>query len=312
MDPLSMTASIVGTIGFAITSSKALYDLIDATIEAPKEVIAVSNEAKAFAITLGSLQSLFDDERMATDLLLAALQIPLDNCLEALVTLMTKIKPHVKPSGRATKSKWKGLTWAFKREDTRNLCQRLAHNKLTLATAIMVVNTIKLDSNSKQVDTNFQQLRSDLKARDENQVVLASARGRRGSEVYTDAGFALRRYLEERTVGRRSFDEATNYPHPGEVLPSELDATEGHRDRGEIETPAFHLERDLIQVMGDPEVQKIVTEGIRRHDTVDKMIQQIHALRGTSGAWPILSSLEFRRALNDAQAESFMKFRMDF
>jgi hypothetical protein len=136
MDPFSIVASSAGIIGFALQASTSLYSLIDGTLGAPKEVTAVSSEAKAFASVLKSLQGLLDEDRVREDAI-----GPLDNCINTLTALSLKIRPHIKPTGGAKKSKWRGLTWYLKREDTRELCNRLSQSNVTLNTAISIMNT---------------------------------------------------------------------------------------------------------------------------------------------------------------------------
>ena len=140
MDPFSIVASSAGIIGFALQASTSLYSLIDGTLDAPKEVTAVSSEAKAFASVLTSLQGLLDEGRVREDAIVL-LRGPLDNCVNTLTALSLKIQPHIRLAGDAKKSKWKGLMWYLKREDTRELCSRLSQSNVTLNTAISIMNT---------------------------------------------------------------------------------------------------------------------------------------------------------------------------
>ncbi|KAF4627052.1 hypothetical protein G7Y89_g11102 [Cudoniella acicularis] len=212
MDPISIIASTAGTVGFALRTSKVLYELVDGTLDAPKEVFAVSREAKAFASVLTSLQSLIQDGTLREEGVIS-LQVPLDNCLQVITSLTGKIQPHIKTSGDAKKSKWRGFTWTFKREEVRNLCSRLAQSNMTLNTAISIMNTVKLDANSAEVSDHIHVLRGEIKARDERKVVLASVSGRRGSDsLQSDAGFALRRFLENESVVDPNLDGLTNPP----------------------------------------------------------------------------------------------------
>ena len=136
-------------IGFALQASASLYSLIDGTLDAPKEVTAVSREAKAFASVLTSLQGLLDKDRVREDAIVL-LRGPLDNCVNTLTALSLKIQPHIKPTGDAKKSKWRGLTWYLKREETRELCSRLSQSNVTLNTAISIMNTcVLLQSHGK-------------------------------------------------------------------------------------------------------------------------------------------------------------------
>lgn len=57
MDP----GTILGVIALALKASAASYTFIDTTFVAPKEVLAVSNEAKSFATVLNALQALLNN-----------------------------------------------------------------------------------------------------------------------------------------------------------------------------------------------------------------------------------------------------------
>ncbi|KAH6665133.1 ankyrin repeat-containing domain protein [Halenospora varia] len=230
MDPLSLVASLTGTIGFALKASKLLYDLIDGTLDAPKDVSAVAREAKVFVCVLESLQQLIHDGKLHEEATLP-LQPPLDNCLQTLSTLTSRIQPHIKETGDARASKWKGFTWTFKKEETRNLCHRLTQNSMTLNTAILIMNSIKINANSNQVgqvDDRIQQLRGELRARDGKKIALASVTGKYGSDCgRTDGGFALRRFLESESVIESPPDDATYLDSGDEETSGGIQSTVG-------------------------------------------------------------------------------------
>jgi hypothetical protein len=82
---------------------------------------------------------------------------------------------------------------------------------------------IKLDANSADVGKRIHLLRSELKARDTNKVVLASTSGRQGSDVESDAGFALRRFLENESVIDPDPESGTTVPSDfGDSLPGDV------------------------------------------------------------------------------------------
>ncbi|KAF4627026.1 hypothetical protein G7Y89_g11130 [Cudoniella acicularis] len=231
--------SVAGGIGIAWRTSKLLYELIEGTIDAPSEVLAVASEVKAFAVVLLSLQQLIQDGGLQEEAMVS-LQAPLDNCQDTLTALTVKIQPHIRKTGEAKKSKWRGLTWTFKKDEARNLCNRLAHNKMTLNTVINIMNSsvasqnrkqwkchahilsrIKLEANANQVGDRIHLLQKELKARDDKKVVLASVDGRRGSEsIQTDGGFALRRFLENESVFDLNLDSLS-------IIQTDLEATNG-------------------------------------------------------------------------------------
>jgi hypothetical protein len=73
-------------------------------------------------------------------------------------------------------------------------------------------NRIKLDANSAEVGDRLHVLRKELKARDSDKVVLASTSGRLGSDAESDAGFALRRFLENESVIDPDLENLTKVP----------------------------------------------------------------------------------------------------
>ena len=82
---------------------------------------------------------------------------------------------------------------------------------------------IKLDANSAEVGNRIHLLRNELKARDSDKVVLASTSGMRGSDVESDAGFALRRFLENESVIDPDPESLTTVPSDfGDSLPGDV------------------------------------------------------------------------------------------
>ena len=69
------------------------------------------------------------------------------------------------------------------------------------------------------------------KARDTDKVVLASTAGRQGSDVESDAGFALRRFLENESV----IDQD---PESGTAVPSDF----GDSLSGDVSTVAHGIQ----------------------------------------------------------------------
>ncbi|KAL8863937.1 MAG: hypothetical protein Q9174_007507 [Haloplaca sp. 1 TL-2023] len=185
MDPLSIIAGVLGITTAAVQSSKALFELIDGIRSAPDEIKNISQDIHAFYNILYSLEVSLRDSKITTVIaedesltsLLGNLDRPLANCSNVLGQLMLKIRSFVKPlEGEKWRMTSNSIQWYFGRREILELTQRLEACKATLDTGLIAINTVKL--------------------------MVAGGTGpgkptRRGSGD-TDAGFALRRYAEEK------------------------------------------------------------------------------------------------------------------
>lgn len=142
MDPLSIAASAAGIISLAVTVSSGLCQMIGDTKDAPRDVTAISLETRAFEGVLRDLGALVHNGTIQEDAALS-LQPPLLNCLETLKLLNTKIEPHIRRYKNGKRAKWKSnISWTFqKKDDVKKLSDRLVHNKMTLTTALSIINT---------------------------------------------------------------------------------------------------------------------------------------------------------------------------
>ena len=142
MDPLSVIGGVSSIVGFALHGSRRLYELIDGTRNAPKDVKELSKEIKAFYNVLGDLQRLLQrrpDDGTVADVLQSN-QESLEQCLNILDELMLNIRSHTKPSPDVKTSTWQGFLWSFKVKDVRILMDRLGNRKATLLMALTTVN----------------------------------------------------------------------------------------------------------------------------------------------------------------------------
>lgn len=122
-----------------IQAAKSLYTLVVGIPEVPKGVFEVSREARAGEILLSSLKSL--SRSMEYQRKLSFCSNPSGKCLDTLAALTDEIKNHVKASGDPKISKWKCLTWAFKRDRAGELCNRLPQRNTTLIIAIGIMKS---------------------------------------------------------------------------------------------------------------------------------------------------------------------------
>ncbi|KAL9601010.1 MAG: hypothetical protein Q9219_002832 [cf. Caloplaca sp. 3 TL-2023] len=193
MDPLSVIASVLGIVSVTVESSKALFELIDTVRSAPNEIQNISRDTQAFYSVIFSLEASLKEPRVATaiaeDLGLTALvenlREPLGNCTNALGQLMVKIQAFIRPlDGERKRFSGNDLKWYWGRREIVDLAARVEATKATLNmgfTAIGALCSVKLSAAGNNVP---------------------SMPIRRGSGD-TDAGFALRRYVEEKETASR-------------------------------------------------------------------------------------------------------------
>ncbi|KAI4145852.1 MAG: hypothetical protein LQ341_002241 [Variospora aurantia] len=188
MDPLSITAGVLGISAAAAQASKSLYEMIEGIRSAPDEIKNISRDNRAFYSILYSLEIALKDPKItkviADDDALTAyidnLREPLANCSSVLGQLMVKIQGFIRPlDGERYRMSSNDLKWYFGRKEVLELTARVEACKNTLDTGLTAIGTLC-------------------------SVRLMAAGGgpsgkpvRRGSGD-TDAGFVLRRYAEER------------------------------------------------------------------------------------------------------------------
>ncbi|MCJ1456703.1 hypothetical protein MMC28_007067 [Mycoblastus sanguinarius] len=225
MDPLSVIGGVSSIVGFALHGSRRLYELIDGTRNAPKDVKELSKEIKAFYNVLGDLQRLLQrrpDDGTVADVLQSN-QESLEQCLNILDELMLNIRSHTKPSPDVKTSTWQGFLWSFKVKDVRILMDRLGNRKATLLMALTTVNI-----------NQIRDLREDL-LRNADGMKLSSLRARRGSEAQeTEVGFALRGFLDSTSSADDPHTEvssAIGYPSDVSNVSAGDEETSNRHDR---------------------------------------------------------------------------------
>ncbi|KAL8724746.1 MAG: hypothetical protein Q9181_006693 [Wetmoreana brouardii] len=185
MEPLSIIAGVLGITSVAAQSTKALYELIDGIRSAPPEIKNISRDTHAFYGILFSLESSLKDSKITAviaeddslTVLVGNLRAPLANCSSVLGQLMLKVQGSVRPlDGERWRIATNNLKWYFGKKDILELTGRVEACKATLDTGLTAVGTVKLMAAGN---------------------VSSGKPIRRGSGD-TDAGFALRRYVEEK------------------------------------------------------------------------------------------------------------------
>ncbi|KAL8711912.1 MAG: hypothetical protein Q9225_007041 [Loekoesia sp. 1 TL-2023] len=188
MDPLSAIAGVLGIVSVAAQSAKTLYELIDTVRSAPNEIKNISRDTHAFYNILFSLESSLKDVKVTAAIaedegltaLVGNLREPLGNCTSVLGQLMVKIQGFVRPlDGERKRFSNNDLKWWIGKKEILELTGRVEATKATLNTGLTAVGTL---CNVRLLAVgNF----------------TPSRPIRRGSGD-TDAGFALRRYVEEK------------------------------------------------------------------------------------------------------------------
>ncbi|KAL8708801.1 MAG: hypothetical protein Q9220_006362 [cf. Caloplaca sp. 1 TL-2023] len=196
MDPLSIIAGVLGIASVAGQSSKALYELIDGIRSAPEEIKNISRDTHAFYSILFSLETSLRDPKITATIaeddpltaLVGNLREPLGNCSSVLGQLMVKIQGFVRPlDGERSRFSSNDLKWYWGKREILELTARVEACKATLDTGLTAVGTLMAAGNAP-----------------------ATKLTRRGSGD-TDAGFALRRYAEERDT---AYASSTAPPSP--------------------------------------------------------------------------------------------------
>ncbi|KAL8948938.1 MAG: hypothetical protein Q9222_004914 [Ikaeria aurantiellina] len=212
MDPFSIIAGVLGIASVVAESSKALYELIDGIRSAPEEIKNISRDTHAFYSILFSLETSLRDPKITATIaeddpltaLVGNLREPLGNCSSVLGQLMVKIQGFVRPlDGERSRFSSNDLKWFWGKKEILELTARVEACKATLDTGLTAVGTlctIRLMAGGN---------------------VPQGKLLRRGTGD-TDAGFALRRYAEERdSVSQYASSTAPPSP-PIEAFESQL------------------------------------------------------------------------------------------
>ncbi|KAL9600677.1 MAG: hypothetical protein Q9219_003007 [cf. Caloplaca sp. 3 TL-2023] len=186
MDPLSAVAGLVSIAAVGATLSKQLYELTESIQQAPEEIQTISRDTRAFYSIIFSLEASLKDSRIAvtiaddTDLmdLVERLEPPLRNCTAVFGQLMVQMQALLKSSrGEWYKMSSSYMKWYFRKKGIRELQQKVEASKQTLDLGLSAIGAL----------CNFRILAAGLHSPGKPM--------RRGSND-TDAGFALRRYVE--------------------------------------------------------------------------------------------------------------------
>ncbi|KAL8687867.1 MAG: hypothetical protein Q9218_006079 [Villophora microphyllina] len=209
MDPLSIIAGVLGITSVVAHASKNLCELVDGIRSAPAEIKNISRDTHAFYSILFSLESSLKDSKISAVIaeddtltaLVGNLRLPLSNCSSVIGQLMIKIQSFTRPlDGERWRMSSNDLKWYFGKKEILELAARVEASKATLDTGLTAVGTVKIIAGGN---------------------ATPGKPIRRGSND-TDAGFALRRYAEERdTISQYANSQAPPSP-PVEAFDTKL------------------------------------------------------------------------------------------
>ncbi|KAL8844430.1 MAG: hypothetical protein Q9176_001340 [Flavoplaca citrina] len=204
MDPISIIAGVLGISAVTAQSSKRLYEMIDGIRSAPDEIKNISRDTRAFYSILYSLEISLKDPKITAVVaeddglttLIANLRLPLGNCSSVLGQLMVKIQSFVRPlDGERYRMSSNQFQWYLGRKEVQELTAHVEACKGTLDTGLTAIGTL---------------CSVRLMAADDGR----SAKPVRRGSGDTDAGFALRRYAEERDTISSQYASSMRPPSP--------------------------------------------------------------------------------------------------
>lgn len=149
-DPLSIISAVVGIGAAAISTSKALIELVDSIKNGPDQIATISKDVHSFHSIVSSLQSALQDdnvkrvlqEDVALTRMVGDLEKPLNSCLNVIANLTIKLRENVKSDQNGLRISGMGIKWFyFTRREIKELMDRLQASRTMLDTALTAVGT---------------------------------------------------------------------------------------------------------------------------------------------------------------------------
>lgn len=141
-EPLSIATGVVSLVANVYKFSKDIYELIDSVQSAPKHIAAISDDLKSLYAVLGSLDSLLNNEEIASNALIQQLSTNLEdalkNCVRVFREVAIVVNAYAGFGGKTNVGPWKSTKWSLKEKEVGALRDHLATYK---ATCMMAVNT---------------------------------------------------------------------------------------------------------------------------------------------------------------------------
>ena len=230
MAEIGLIASVVGVAGAALTSSRALFEMVDEVRNAPVEISAISKDIHSFHDVVSSVQMAIRDRLVIKALLgdtklcelVVRLEAPLQNCSNTLNQLKPRIQTHLKSTsdGKFRISSI-DVRWIFKKKDIIDCRNRLEVTKSTLDAALTsVIFFCSLRSAGQDVDG-----------------VLSSDVSTISRDL--DAGSVLREYAESIAPRSSPLDALSTIDRI--ELPAELNSNPAELDTEAVGNPSSDL-----------------------------------------------------------------------
>lgn len=133
MDPLSIIASIAGISQAGTALSKAIFNIVSATRNAPREVYDIAKAVGDLSLILSELRGVL---RKGKDIIRRRLLRSLKSAIRNIQTLHGEIQNLTDASTGAAR-----LAWAFRRSKCSALLQQIDSYKIGIN---MILNTVQL------------------------------------------------------------------------------------------------------------------------------------------------------------------------
>jgi hypothetical protein len=141
MDPLSIIAGTTGTVAFCITSAIMLNDFISSILDAPADIAAIAQDVDALTKILYTLQGWLEKDVIRPSAA-RSLSGSLNTCVTSMNQLRLAIQPYTKVNANDRGTlKWRSFGWMLKKQEIRDLREKLQHSKATLSLSIGIINT---------------------------------------------------------------------------------------------------------------------------------------------------------------------------
>ncbi|KAJ0122157.1 nacht and ankyrin domain protein [Diaporthe amygdali] len=211
MDPLSIIASLSGVLAFAAQSTRTLTTLITEIRDAPKDISDLRVELESLSMLLQSAQSLTTTYTLRSEDAVIAQTLTQCTtwCQESMQDLRVVISPFAE-AGSARRSPMRMLSWIMHKEEVRNSTAKLRDRKASFNLAVTVLNghlTGKAQDEIRQdIAAGYDRMlgsfinnasaRKIRKQLEDDVSSIPEESRRRSTTEQTDAGFAMRKYLE--------------------------------------------------------------------------------------------------------------------
>lgn len=148
MDPISITAAVVGFTGATIAVYKSIKTFVDKTTNAPKEIVSIRKDTTIIYTTISNLEEALKEtriQRVVNSDRLAQKHVndlvgPLRRCNASLQSIDDKLREHLRPLNNGNNFRPRYQWWKA-RGDFQELLVRLQSDKEALSLSMIGLNT---------------------------------------------------------------------------------------------------------------------------------------------------------------------------